>query len=69
VKFLFDEHIDPAIVRGLLREDETLEIVEARLEHSGMPDENLIEWCSQHGYLLITRDVNTLVGAAYQRIE
>lgn len=69
MKFLFDEHIDPAIVRGLLREDETLDIVETRLELGGTSDESLIEWCTEQNRLLVTRDVNTLVGAAYKRIE
>ncbi len=69
MQFLFDEHIDPALARGLLREDDTLDIVEARLEHHGESDENLIEWCTQHNYLLVTRDVNTLIGFAYQRIK
>jgi predicted nuclease of predicted toxin-antitoxin system len=69
VKFLFDENIDPATVRGLLREDASLDVVQARLEHGGTSDEFLIEWSTKQNCLLVTRDVNTLVGFAYKRVE
>ena len=64
-----DEHIDPAIVRGLLRVKPSLEIVLASRQFVGWPDQDLLEWAAQNGYLLVTRDINTLVGFAYQRIE
>ena len=69
MKFLLDEHIDPAIARGLLRLDSRLEILEARQVMPGTPDPELLEWAAQNGYILVTRDINTLVGDAYERIE
>jgi Domain of unknown function (DUF5615) len=43
MKFVFDEHIDPRIARGLQRAA-SVDIVEARLELTGMPDPDLLEW-------------------------
>lgn len=68
MKYLMDEHINPAIVRGLLRANPELEIVQASKTHIGTPDPELIEWATVNDYLLVTRDVNTLVGYVYERI-
>jgi hypothetical protein len=69
MKFLLDEHIDPAIARGLLRLDPSVEVLEVRQVMPGTPDPGLLEWAAHNGYILVTRDVNTLVGDAYERIE
>jgi len=69
IAFLFDEHVDPALVRGLHREEANLDILEARLALGGEPDEALIERATHEGRVLVTRDLNTLVGTAYARVE
>lgn len=68
MKYVLDEHINPAIVRGLLRANPNLEVVQVSQQFSGMADPELIEWATINGYVLVTRDVNTLVGFAYERI-
>jgi predicted nuclease of predicted toxin-antitoxin system len=68
VKFVFDEHIDPRIARGLQRQH-PVDIVEARIALTGMSDPDLLEWATQNDRILVTADVNTLVGFAYQRIQ
>ena len=64
-----DENIGPALARGLLRVEPNLEVVLGYLRFPGMSDPELIEWATENNYILITRDVNTLIGYAYQRIE
>ena len=69
MKFLMDENIGPTLARGLLRVKPDLDIVLGYLMFPGMSDPDLIEWATENNYILITRDINTLVGFAYQRIE
>jgi hypothetical protein len=68
MKFLFDEHIDPAIARGVQRLKSDLTIVLASVELAGTADPDLLEYATQNKCILVTRDVNTLVGFAYERI-
>ena len=68
MKYLLDEHINPAIARGLLRANPNLEVVLVSQQFAGIADPALIEWATVNGYILVTRDVNTLVGFAYERI-
>jgi Domain of unknown function (DUF5615) len=68
MKFVFDEHIDPRIARGLQRLT-TIDIVEVRIALTGIPDPELLEWATQNDRILVTADVNTLVGFAYERIQ
>jgi predicted nuclease of predicted toxin-antitoxin system len=69
MKFLFDEHIDPAIARSLVRLKPDLSIVLTSVELPGTSDPQLLEYATFNKCILITRDVNTLLGFAYQRIE
>ncbi len=69
MKLFMDENIGPALARGLLRIKPDLDIALGYLMFPGMSDPDLLEWTTENNYILITRDVNTLVGYAYQRIE
>ena len=68
MKFVFDEHIDRRIARGLQRL-QVVDIVLAGQELTGMSDSDLIEWSTQQQRLLVTANVNTLIGFAYERIK
>lgn len=69
IRYLFDEHI-PSLIADFLREKEpTAEIVQANYRFPGLPDPDLIEWATENDYILVSQDVNTLIGFAYKRIE
>ena len=64
-----DEDFNNKIVRGLRRHDPALDVLrvqEARL--SGSDDLAVLAWAADEGRVLLTHDVNTLVGFAYDRI-
>ncbi|MBS3968142.1 MAG: DUF5615 family PIN-like protein [Truepera sp.] len=70
MKFLTDEHIPPALVRGLLRERPDLDITEVRkTELVGKPDPLILERAAAEGRILITRDVSTMPDYAYARVK
>lgn len=68
MKYLLDEHVNPAIRRGLLRANPYIEAIEVSQHMPGASDPELIAWATAQGYILVTKDVNTLVGVAYARI-
>jgi hypothetical protein len=69
IRYLFDEHI-PALVADFLCEKEpTAEIIQANYRFPGLPDPDLLEWATENDYILVSQDVNTLIGFAYKRIE
>ena len=69
-KFVTDENFNGIILRGLRRAQSNLDIV--RIQDtvvSGAEDPIVLEWAAQNGRILLTHDVNTLVGFAYDRIQ
>lgn len=56
-------------MRGLLRWNPNLEIVQASPTLTETPDPELLEWATQNGYILISEDRNTLVGFYYERLK
>jgi predicted nuclease of predicted toxin-antitoxin system len=58
VKFVFDEHINPRIARGLQRQ-QPVDIVEVSVDLAGISDPDLLEWATQNDRILVTADVNT----------
>jgi predicted nuclease of predicted toxin-antitoxin system len=68
MRFLFDEPIDPAIARALLRLKPELTIILTSIELPGTSDSELLEYATSNKGILVTRDVNTLLGFAYRRI-
>jgi predicted nuclease of predicted toxin-antitoxin system len=70
MKFLTDEHISLALVRGLLRRLPELDIVALRdTELLGKDDPALLEWAATQGRIVLTREVSTLPDFAYERME
>ena len=69
IRFLADENFDNRILRGLLLRIEA-DIIRAQdTEIAGADDPTLLEWAATRGRILLTHDVETLVGFAYHRVE
>lgn len=65
-----DENFNADIVRGLLRRQPALNIVRAQdAGLSGASDEKLLDWAAREGRVLLTHDVTTITGYAYQRLK
>ena len=65
-----DEDVHGPIIEGLLRQIPPVDIVRAvdvGLDHT--PDPLILEWMANHGRVLITGDVNTMVGFAWERVR
>jgi hypothetical protein len=64
-----DEDFDRAIVRGLLKQNLDLDIVDARdWELGGAPDPEVFAWAADQDRILPTHDVTTMTRHAYDRI-
>jgi Domain of unknown function (DUF5615) len=69
LRLLSDEDVHDDIIRGLCRREPTLDIVRAMdvgLDHT--PDPIILAWAASHQRVLITGDLNTMVGFAWARV-
>jgi hypothetical protein len=69
LRLLSDEDVHDDIVRGLRRREPTLDIVRALdvgLHHT--PDPIILAWPANNERVLITGDLNTMVGFAWARV-
>ena len=65
-----DENFNGDILRGLIRQCPTLDIVRAQdVGLSGVDDPVLLQWCAEAQRILLTHDVRTMIGHAYQRVK
>jgi hypothetical protein len=65
-----DEDVHDDVVRGLRRREPNLDIVrviEVGLGHT--PDPIILDWVAREGRILITGDLNTMVGFAWARVK
>jgi hypothetical protein len=65
-----DEDVHDDIIRGLRRREPSLDIirvVDVGLDHT--PDPLILEWAAGEGRVLITGDLNTMVGFAWGRVR
>jgi len=70
LRLVSDEHVHGAIVRGLRRRLPAPDIV--RVQDVGLahtPDEHILEWAAAEERIIITRDVNSMIGSAYNRVS
>lgn len=70
LRFVTDEDLDASIVRGLKRRLPNLDIVDVRavgLRSSVDPD--ILEWAAGEERVIVTHDVNTMVGFADERVR
>ena|ERR1700722_1105983 len=70
LRLLSDEDVHDDIIRGLRRREPNLDIVRAvdvGLDHT--PDPIILEWAASRERILITGDLNTMVGFAWARVQ
>jgi predicted nuclease of predicted toxin-antitoxin system len=69
VRFVADEHIARALIVGLRRAFEEIDIV--RVHDVGlrtMDDVTILQWAADNGRALITHDIRTMPDFAHQRV-
>lgn len=69
MKLLADENFHGAIVRGLLRRTQNLDLV--RVPDVGLieaDDPTVLAWAATAGRVVLTHDAATLIGFAYERV-
>jgi predicted nuclease of predicted toxin-antitoxin system len=69
VRFVTDEHIARALIVGLRREFEEIDIV--RVQDVGlrtMDDQAILQWAAEQGRVLITHDIRTMPDFAHHRV-
>jgi hypothetical protein len=70
LRLISDEDVHDDILRGLRRREPALDIVRAidvGLGHT--PDPIILAWAASHQRVLITGDLNTMVGFAWARVQ
>jgi len=69
-RFLADHNLDQQIVDGLLRDEPTVDVVLARdVGLDQTPDPILLARAADEGWVVVTHDVNTMIGFAIDRIR
>jgi hypothetical protein len=69
LRLLSDEDVHGDIIRGLLRRLPGLDLVRVQdVNLQGSPDPVILEWAGRENLVLITEDVNTMVGFAHARV-
>jgi hypothetical protein len=69
VRFLADEDLDVAIIRGLRSREPSIDIVDVK--SAGLKktkDSALLEMAAEQGPILITHDRNTMTGLFWERL-
>jgi hypothetical protein len=69
LRLLIDENFDRRILRGIRLRVPHLDYVIAQdTELKGLKDQALLAWAAQEQRVILTHDVNTVPGYAYERI-
>lgn len=69
LRLLLDENFNRRILRGIKLRLPGAELLRAQdAGISGMSDPELLEWAAARQLILVTHDVQTMVGFAYERI-
>ena len=68
-RFLANHDVIGHIIHGLLLREPTIDFSRAYdIGLARRPDDELLAYAAQHGYVLFSHDVNTMSAAAYQRL-
>ena len=68
LRLLADENFDGRILRALQRQIPDLDVLRVQdTPLCGAEDADLLAWAAQEGRVLLTHDIATLVGFAYER--
>jgi hypothetical protein len=69
MKFLADENFNSHVVRGVRRRLTGVDLVTVQdVALSGVPDPEVLAWAAEQGRILLTHDVKTMTGHAYERV-
>jgi hypothetical protein len=70
LRLVSDEDVHDDIIRGLRRREPASDIVRAQdVGLDRTPDPVILEWAANDGRVLLTGDLNTLVGFAWARVR
>ena len=70
LRLVSDEDVHDDIIRGLRRREPALDIVRAVDVGLGQtPDPTVLAWAATHDRILVTGDLNTMVGFAWARVQ
>jgi hypothetical protein len=70
MRFLADENFDGRIVNGLRRRRPDLDLVRVvDVGLSGVPDPEILGWAAEQDRVLLTHDVSTMAGFAFERVD
>lgn len=70
ISFPADENLKRQIITGLLRRNPSVDVL--RVQDAGLTgaeDRTLLEWAARHDRVLLTHDVQTLVGFAWELVR
>jgi hypothetical protein len=68
-RFLADNDLNQEIVSAVLRREGLVEFRSVRdFGLEAAPDEQVIAWAAEKGFIVVSHDVNTMRGIAYDRI-
>ncbi|MHB8627967.1 MAG: DUF5615 family PIN-like protein [Aggregatilineales bacterium] len=70
MRLLADENFNDEILRGVRRRVPNSDITRVQdTELAAKPDPVILEWAVQHGFILLSHDVNTMRGYFYERVR
>lgn len=70
IRLMADENFNMKIVRALRRRIPELDVVRVQdVGLGGMDDPQILEWAAREGRVLLTHDVETMTGFAYDRLR
>ena len=69
IAFLADENLKRKIISGLLRRKPSVDIIRAQdAGLTGVDDRILLEWAARENRIVLTHDVQTLIGFAWESV-
>jgi predicted nuclease of predicted toxin-antitoxin system len=70
LRFLADENFDNRFLRALVRKDAAVDVMRVQdTEIYQADDPTVLEWAAEHGRVLLTHDVQTMIGFAFERVR
>ncbi|MDQ2809426.1 MAG: DUF5615 family PIN-like protein [Chloroflexota bacterium] len=70
LRFVADENFSNIILRGLLLRKPDLDVVRTQdTDLAGADDLTLLAWAATEGRIVLTHDLDTLAGYAYERMD
>ncbi|MBI2803473.1 MAG: DUF5615 family PIN-like protein [Planctomycetes bacterium] len=69
-RFLADHDLNEHIVDAVQRREPAIEFIRARDVGMGeRSDDDVLAYAGQHGYIIVSHDVNTMTNAAYMMLD